>query len=462
MKKEYKLEYVVSGCGRMQLFHKDMLTDKAIYQEFHDRVVEIPKNVVKSVQDHSQYSEPVLSMLFNAFTEKAFVKPSKGFQMYDWLGSDGVYADSGGLQIVTTGKSITPEIKQEIYKTQMVADYAMCFDVIPLTSSPTAFRDKRGNDKTRSSNERSNTGNKIFEDHLFAESAMATAKNIKEQVSYFREHNAKTKVIIIVQGNTPQDMKFFYDTIASQLTEEDYEHVGGIAIADTCMGNGELESIKMLHAAHLIAQDCHENAKSHVHFLGIGSLYRLRPIIYLVRSGFLQTFKRISYDSTSHTSCFDMGLIKLDGTCRSYGVKHTPLAEEVFTDVYNTFKGTFEKLVDLDTYKKIVFGVDNNTDITFTNIRSNAQSLGTNAHIAGMLIKTAHTFYQIENFMKNAEGIWGEGRNGEEMENTPVSHLLNINDEGDILQWYQHFTGHISSSAIRRRSETATFSLLDF
>jgi hypothetical protein len=444
---KYKLEYVVSGCGRMQLFNKDVLTAPDLFPTYQKLVQQIPAQVIADLRQYSQHSEPVLSMLFNAFTEKSFVKnPQKGFQMYDWLGSDKVYADSGGLQIVTTGKSVTPEIQKEIYKTQTVADYAMCFDVIPLTNTSLV--------QTR--NERSNVGNKIFEDHLFADSAQKTAQNIKQQISFFRESGAKTKVVIIVQGNTAQDMKFFFDTIASHLEEADYEHVSGIAVADTCMGNGELESIKMLHAAHLISKDCHPAVKSHIHFLGIGSLYRLRPIIYLIRSGFLASYERVSYDSTSHTSCFDMGLIKLNGTCRSYGTHKTQLAEEVFYDIHEYFKPVFEQIITIDEYEKLIFGDDGTNPLTFSAIRSQATKMGSNNIIAGMLIKSAHTYYQIQNFMKRAEDIWSE-----ENDYSPIGHLLNIRDERDILQWYTNFSTHVMSRNIRRRSDFVSLSLLD-
>lgn len=454
---DYKLEYVVSGCGRMQLFHKDMLGNPQTFPTYQNLVKNIPHTVKTDLNGYSKHSEPVLSMLFNAFTEKNFVKdPAKGFQLYNWLESDSVYADSGGLQMVTAGKSVTPEMKADIYKTQCVADYAMCFDVIPLTSYQTVKGIVNGVNKTRTSNERSNVGNKIFEDHLFAESAQKTAENIKTQIDYFRKHNAKTKVVIIVQGNTPQDMKFFFDTIASNLTEEDYNHVSGIAIADTCMGNGELESIKMLHAAHLISKDCHPAVSSHIHFLGIGSLPRLRPIIFLIRSGLLKSYKRISYDSTSHTSCFDMGLIKLDGTCRSYGTKKTMLAEEVFDNVYTYFKDTFDQVVTYEDYRKVVFGLDEAGDLKFTSVRNNAKELGGGAHITGLLIKTAHTYYQIQNFMKRAEDIWGE-----QSDNSPIGHLLNVHDEHDILQWYKNFSSHVMSHGIRRRSEVSSLTLLD-
>lgn len=442
----YKLEYVISGCGRMQLFHKDMLTDPNVFATYKPLVSEIATTVKNDVREYSKNSEPVLSMLFNAFTEKGFVKPQKGFQLYNWLESEKVYADSGGLQIVTTGKTVTPEIKKQIYATQTFADYAMCFDVIPLTNTSVI----------QTSNERSNTGNKIFEDHEFASSAEKTAQNIKEQIQFFRENKAKTKVIIIVQGNTPQDMKFFFDTIASKLTEEDYEHVSGVAIADTCMGNGELESIKMLHAAHLISQDCHPAVSSHVHFLGIGSLYRLRPIIYLIRSGFLDTFKRVSYDSTSHTSCYDMGLIKLNGTCKSYGTHKTPLAIEVFDNIYKYFQTTFDKLLTYDQYNQLIFGIDGNSSLKFTTLRENARALGGTAQVAGMLIKQAHTYYQIQNFMKRAEDIWEEPN-----DLSPIGHLLNIHTEHDILQWYNNFSSHVLSHGIRRRSNIASLSALD-
>lgn len=444
---KYKLEYVVSGCGRMQLFNKDVLTAPDLFPTYQKLVQEIPAQVIGELKNYSKNSEPVLSMLFNAFTEKNFVKnPQKGFQMYNWLASDKVYADSGGLQIVTTGKSVTPEIQKEIYKTQTVADYAMCFDVIPLTNTSIV--------QTR--NERSNVGNKIFEDQNFAVSAEKTAQNIKEQISFFRESGAKTKVVIIVQGNTPQDMKFFFDTIASKLDDADYEHVSGIAVADTCMGNGELESIKMLHAAHLISQDCHPAVKSHVHFLGIGSLYRLRPIIYLIRSGFLKTYERVSYDSTSHTSCFDMGLIKLNGTCRSYGTHKTALAEQVFFNVYDTFKPVLGKIINEADYERLIFGDDGTNPLTFSAIRSQAAKMGGDNITAGMLIKEAHTYYQIQNFMMRAEDIWTE-----QNDYSPIGHLLNIRDEYDILQWYKNFSMHVMSHGIRRRSDFVSLSLLD-
>jgi len=414
---------------------------------FKESLMKIPTFVRDDLKDYCTHSDPVLSMLFNGFTEKNFIKPPNNFQMYNWLNSDAVYADSGGLQMVTAGKSITPALKQQIYATQSVADFAMCFDEIPLTN--TALVTTR--------NERSNVGNKIFEDADFAKSAEATAANIKEQVTYFKEHNAKTKVVIIVQGNTPQDMKFFFDTIASKLTEEDYEHVSGIAMADTCMGNGELESIKMLHAAHLISQDCHPAVSSHIHFLGIGSLYRLRPIIYLIRSGLLKSYKRISYDSTSHTSCFDMGLIKLDGTCRAYGTHKTRLADEVFDGVYNYFKPILDELVTYDQYRRIVFGEREESPLKFTAIRDTARELGGNSQIVAMLLKSLHTYYQIANFMKRSDDIWGEPG-----DNSPIGNLLHIRNERDIFQWYANFETHVGSRPIRRREETATLNTLDW
>jgi hypothetical protein len=443
---KYKLEYVISGCQRLQVFHGDMFDDPDVWSTYQPLVQKIPLIVRRDLQEYSKHSDPILSLLFNAFVEKRFARPTKGLQIYNWLESEKVYADSGGLQMVTTGKTVTPEIKKQIYATQTYADYAMCFDVIPLTSTTTI----------QTSTERLNTANKIFEDHLFADSAQKTAQNIKDQIAFFRENNAKTKVIIIVQGNTPQDMKFFFDIIASKLTEEDYAHVCGIAVADTCMGNGELESIKMLHAAHLIAQDCHPAVASHVHFLGVGSLHRLRPIIYLVRSGFLKSFERISYDSTSHTSSYDLGTVKLDNTQQKIGTHRTPLATEVFNNIYTYFSDVFSPLVSHEEYTQMVFGKDGNSNLKYTSLRDNSVKMGGNAKIAGMLIKQAYIYYQIQNFMKRAEDMWSEPNNY-----TPIGHLLNIKDEADILRWYNNFSMHVSSKSIRRRSAFASLSLLD-
>ena len=37
---------------------------------------------------------------------------------------DGIYADSGGLQVITCGAQLTEELKTEVYKKQDMSDFA--------------------------------------------------------------------------------------------------------------------------------------------------------------------------------------------------------------------------------------------------------------------------------------------------------------------------------------------------
>jgi hypothetical protein len=103
----------------------------------------------KSIAQRCLNTNSDVSVLYNAYTEKQHLEYLK---TYKNLGARYIYSDSGGLQIVTAGKEINDEIKQQIYETQAYADYAMCFDVISLGSVS----------KTRTRNERSNVKNKIL------------------------------------------------------------------------------------------------------------------------------------------------------------------------------------------------------------------------------------------------------------------------------------------------------------
>ena len=122
----------------------------------------------------------------------------------------------------------------------------------------------------RTRNERPNVGNKVFNQERFEETAKATGENIKRQIEYFQEKGASTKVIIIVQG-TADDMVRWYPLFKTCVHDEHFKNVGG-NVADTCMGNKELESIDMLTAAHRIAQFANPSATEQIHLLGVGPI----------------------------------------------------------------------------------------------------------------------------------------------------------------------------------------------
>jgi hypothetical protein len=440
-----QLDYVISACGMMGVFTPDH--EAPWYPTYKEATLSLMGSLKKRISETCKNTQPLVSTLYNAYTEKNHVKE---FERLDNLGSASVYADSGGLQIVTAGKSITEDIKREIYKTQTYADYAMCFDVIPLTSVSL----------TRTRNERSNVGNKIFMNEDHQKSAFATGDNIKAQASYFRESGAKTKVVIIVQGNTTQDMVNFYRNIESRLSPEDYENIGGMAIADTCMGNGEAESIEMLRAAKQIADFCHPNVRKHLHVLGVGSIARMRPILYLLKSGYLHEFERVSYDSSSHTSTFQYGLLKLNGTCKSIGSYKTPAVDKHFRNVYRLFSDTFSQYITEDKWMDYVFG-DGTGDWKYSTIKNRTLLLSdTNAIAVTLLCNAAHTYYQIHNFVTNLDRVYQDEykvfKSDPTVKETAMNGLLGVTDEKQMNAWVAQHNNKLVSKRIKRDEDNVS------
>lgn len=437
------LEYVVSAIGMAGTINSNILKS----EHFHTEAVPALRHVVDilktSVKGSAKNVDPSVAVLFNAYTEKKFVEHLKDYSNFNM---DKVYADSGGLQMVTTGKEVTPAIKDDIYGVQQYADYAMCFDDIPLESVSLV----------RTRNERSNVGNKVFNQERLTETAKATGENIKRQIEYFQQNGADTKVIIIVQGNTADDMVHWYQTIQDMLTDDHFKNVGGIAVADTCMGNKELETIDMLTAAHRIAKFCNPAARKQIHLLGVGSIPRMAPVLYLRKSGFLSEYEKISYDSSSHTVCFNYGLMKLNGTCKPLGAKRNAKLEERLFDIYNTFKPAFGD-IDFDYQMNNVF-FDEDGTWTFSNI---GQRAGLNAHdpkhIRGAALSNfTYSMYQVKNFIECLDVVAGGdfmGARGE-MNIAAIQQLLQVNDDYAMGQWMNMFKGYVSSARIARKEES--------
>jgi hypothetical protein len=335
------------------------------------------------------------------------------------MGFERLYADSGGLQILTVGSEITPKIKNDIYHVQTNADFAFCFDEIPLK-----VVGERGR------NERSNVSNKKFDRAACGPAGEQTGKNVKEQVELFQKLGAKTKVILICHGNEVDDFLRYYDSIASKLEDHDYANIGGISIAKTAAGNEAKESIILSRAAKKIASICHPNVRQQMHILGVGAISKLRPLIYLIRSGFLTEYPIISYDSSSHTSCFDYGLLKINGGCDKLGKTRTPHGVAHFKKVYTMFEPILKNYLTVEEYLDNIYCgpqevqkspiidifAEEGEKISegaptwpFSLIRQKAfDNPNKNAGVIGMLSKTLHTYYQVDNFCWNVDKLFRE------------------------------------------------------
>ena len=275
-----KLEYVLSGISYFSLGRKRIGEDEELISHI--------KNIFDKFNEY--YPNNPGAILFNAFTEKdqASFVPKYGTK---------TYVDSGGLQIITVKKQeLTEDMKLKIYETQAMGDYAMCFDEIPLYID----EDKKGAAARTDMSGKYVVGEQVYD------KGVATGSNIRKQIDYFKSVNAKTKVFIILQGNSPDDWMNFSNGVFSQIDwEQDIDYIEGLAIADTCIGNGILEALDMYSIIPKL--NCPDSIKKRLHLLGVGTLTRLSPIISLVNSGYLAEDTYISYDSTSLSSNFIFG-----------------------------------------------------------------------------------------------------------------------------------------------------------
>ena len=440
------LDYVISASSRLRLY------DSRILERYKDevipRVVECMNFTRRHLKENCKYTDPTISVLYNGFIENEY---PKYYKKLNNLGCDYIYADSGGLQIVTLGKTVTPEIKQKIYGYQEYADFAMCFDEIPLERVT----------KNRNSVERVVTDNKLFNTDRLEESAKLTGQNIRQQIEHFQTVGAKTKVMLIAQGNCAEDMVEFFNGIMSQLLPKHLDSVAGLAVADTCMGNGPAESVEMLKAARLIGKVAPEQVTNQLHFLGVGSINRMRPIVYLLRSGYLNSYRHISYDSSTISSTYDFGKIVLDEEMIYLGMTKTREAVTYFSKVYEFYGSIYKNLVDLDTFLTMVFG--NDEDPEEKNIQSWKNSAITqrvdrdtdaNKCIAALLARPSYLYYQMGNFIQNVDNVFKEKRGS--FDNLAISSLMGVTDDETMQKWERNHGKHMKSKRIKRKENITT------
>ena len=375
-----------------------------------------------------------IDILFNAYTEKDM---GERISENDNFGFEKLYADSGGLQIVTAGKSVDDSLKANIYGIQSHADFAMCFDEIPCGNKAGMIVDSKSN--------RSNTGNKVYFPGRKTETATKTANNIREQIETLDKFGTNTVVHYIIQGNTYEDMVEWFDDGTKVLTEDHFKRVGGLALADTCMGNGPLESIDMLVAYHLIHKQFGvERIKTHVHLLGLGSVRRLLPVLYLMKSGFLPNDLTISFDSTTFSMSYFMG--RFTGSNGQKVQQGEANYKAMFHDVYKYFGDIYHKYVP--ACEEGVF-----VDHVVKEIRSLADSIN-NAHdVIAPVVRANITLtlcWQILGFIENINKAIDHSKH----DNSPMGRLQHVKNMDDYMEWKAQFGNRVASSRITREGAT--------
>jgi len=267
----------------------------------NDEKNEYLKHVVDTVHKiDNMYPSFNFTLLYNAFTEKS---DTEHFRLLKEYGLDvPIYTDSGGLQINLTKTAATTNIeeaKRLVYEEQAkLSDFGMCFDEMPVHINH-AERSEDAHTRMDAS------GRYYILDHV-QERGEQTGRNIKGQIEIFKKLNAKTKIFVILQGYTIDDYNLYAKGVYSQLTEEDYPYIEGVAIANTLTSDyfSAFDTF-VRHQHHLEVPEVH---KRHIHLLGVGGLNRIFPFIVLKnKSSFWPKDFIVNFDSTSGTSSFVFG-----------------------------------------------------------------------------------------------------------------------------------------------------------
>lgn len=290
------------------------------------------------------------SFLYNAYTEKQIGK------MFNDHYKDSLYlihADSGGLQVVTRGEEITPDLKRLVYSHQgEFSDIAMSFDEIPLTTiGKSAITD---------------LDNRFFDYDIFHSCAEHSAKNIAEQIEFFRENGSQAKPLLIAHGNNVDDFCRWVDICLEYIPDDLHSHIGGLSLAGTALGAGMAEIVERLFSFSMI--EAPENMKKNLHLLGVGSIARMTPCSALVLSGLFKDV-HISYDSTTHSAGVTRGTrTTYKGNVLQYGRNDNVALMEFRKDIEGYFPGFLDGLDDLifrdilTSARNKIFPQYNNTD----------------------------------------------------------------------------------------------------
>lgn len=262
---------------------------------------------------NNRYDNQRFSVLFNAYVE-----PRDGDSWRDHFSHDDlkIYADSGGLQMITLGREVTEEIKDKIYNTQArSSDYAMIFDEIPAIKL---------SDKTLK-----NSSSRLFDADSFEECAIKTAKNVIHQIDVFDSLGVSTKPLLILQGNDTNWYQKWLDICLATMGPSYYNRLSGLAFGTPVYGNGLIEDIERL----FWVKDIHapEHLKNHIHLLGVGSINRFIIASILRSSGILPADVLLSYDSSKLTGGTRWGEYHIHHKVKRFW-RHDPTGLDVFID----------------------------------------------------------------------------------------------------------------------------------
>jgi hypothetical protein len=409
------LEYVTSGTNHISAANK--------YIHDNQFALDFTRSVFNKLNTTNNTK---FSLLFNAFQEKRYAEPLQNYR-----GSiHRIHSDSGGLQIVTVGKKMTPEMYQDIYRLQArYSDIAMSFDEIPVMKL---------NDKSPIHDYKS----RKFDIENYKEFAKLSGRNLREQIELFKEEKTSCKPLLIAHGNCLETYKIWIDIILKEIPSSDHDLIGGISVSGASLGRGFLEDIQK--AAYIT-----EFPMNHyIHLLGVGSIKRLLPYIVFASNGYYKKDIHISYDSSSHSSGVTNASYFMDDHEGGLG-RYMNRQYEIIYDQVDSLFGWKDKGIEIQdfyqTFRKREWGNFQDTDGNYR-----LDDIHKNVHIVlGFFGGSVYNFTSTIDKCRKSKPFLFETAKKMKLDRD-ISALYRINSIDDFEYWVKDYGHYVKSKKIEK------------
>lgn len=400
-----KLTYIASGCSHAKLSFKEIYQDLELKQWV--------STAFKSMQVEPNHT---FGLLYNAWTETSIGKTFKE-NFEDFL--DVLQADSGGLQVITRGLTITDEIKNNVYESQAKhSNMAMSFDEIPVSFEGKSIR--------------GDTKNRFFDKNNFENCARSTGRNIKNQIKKFIEMDSTSNPIFIVQGNDFETYMRWTEYALNEIPEDHHKYIKGVAMGAAALGQGPLEDIQR---AFFFKQLPFKT--NHLHLLGVGSVIRLIPNLIFIQNGYYNEVY-MTYDSTSHTSGLSYGNYYFDE-------KFLYFTRHYDKKIYEIIKNDICSRFDIDVTPEHLHEILNMPSKAYEAKHGN-RILYIKVFIA-MLLKSIINFKSHVDLCLGNKDVLRKSLGKNSALNSYMA-LYNVHTTDDFRHWMKHCSANVPSDSI--------------
>ena len=407
------MNYILSGCSYTRITFKEAYED----DDCLDFITDCFDNMQYEGENH------VFSLLFNGCFEKNFGQIFKNYKRH----VDEIMTDSGGLQIVTQGRTVTPEIKKEVYTVQgKYSNTGLSFDEIPISFSG-------------ESSGRMQTSDRWFDPDKFEDCAKLTGENIKNQIQTFLDMDSKTKPIFIAQGTDYETYMKWTEIALKQIPKDHHKYIAGVAMGAASLGTGQLEDIKRAFYFTQLPINTRR-----LHILGVGAVRRIAPFLVFSQNGLYKDL-HISYDSTTHSSGVVMGRSYLNDKVLKFPKEFCKEYETMF----DAFKLTpyMPKELTLELFYEI---------LTTSSMKFKEKYGSRNIYIKCFLGFTCFCvskfIHHMEKCFTNKENIIKLGKNSKDK--NVFNSLYSIKSYDDFLSWERNVSRTVKSTKITHKKNS--------